>query len=344
MRTPYVMNWSAGFQRQLTSNWLMELTYQGTAGVRLLNSWNRNAIPLNISTDPTVLTQIFQNQQNYKPYPQFGNINLFSNFGHNSHHAGTVRVEKRYSSGMTLSSFYTWSRTLDESDSDGAASGVTYYNRSLEKGRAGYDIRHHFTSILNFELPVGKGRRLLNRGGIVNHVLGGWDITWNQQFETGLPTTVTFAGSPYNYLSQGSYRPNTLVPMEQAVVQNWNIGPNRFPISDNRAQNPYLNFSAFAYPAAFTAGTLGRNVFEGPGANWTQMSISKSWSIKERARIILRLDMMNLPLKQPSFNQPNSAYNANSPFTFGTMSGTRGDTSNFATGQPNMEIDIRIQF
>lgn len=344
MRTPYVMNWSAGFQRQLTSNWLMELTYQGTAGVRLLNSWNINAIPLNISTNPTVLAQIFQNQQNYKPYPHFGNINLYSNFGHNTHHAGTFRVEKRYSAGVTLTAFYTYAKTLDESDSDGGASGITYYNRNLEKGRAGYDVRHHFTSILNYELPVGKGRRLLNKGGIVDHVLGGWEITWNQQFESGLPASITFAGSPNNYLAQGVYRPNTLVPIEQAVVKDWNIGPNRFPISDNRAQNPYLKFSAFAYPAAFTPGTLGRNVYEGPGANWTQMSVSKSWSLKERARVILRLDMMNLPLKQPSFNLPNSSFNANSPFTFGTMSGTRGDTSNFATGQPNMEIDIRVEF
>ena len=86
--------------------------------------------------------------------------------------------------------------------------------------------------------------------------------------------------------------------MEQAVVQNWDIGPNRFPTT---AQNPYLKFSAFAYPAAFTVGTLGRNTFESPGMSWTQMSISKSWSIWERVRIITRLDMMNLPLKPPQF-------------------------------------------
>ncbi|MCC6363798.1 MAG: TonB-dependent receptor [Bryobacterales bacterium] len=344
MRTPYVMNWSAGLQRQLSPTWLLELNYQGTAGVKLLNSWNINVIPLNISTNPTVLTQIFQNQQNYKPYPQFGNINLYSNFGHNTHHAGTMRVEKRYSHGLTWTSFYTWAKTIDESDADGGAGGVTYYNRKLEKARAGYDIRHHFTSILTYEFPIGRGRRLLNRGGIVNGIVGGWEATWNQQFETGLPTTVTYSGSPYNYLPQGSYRPNALVPMELAVVQDWTIGPNRFPVSDNRAQLPYLKFSAFGYPSAFTTGTLGRNMFEGPGANWMQVSVSKSWSIRERVRVISRLDMMNLPLKQPSFNQPNSVYNANSPYTFGTMTGTRGDTSNFATGQPCMEIDIRIQF
>ncbi|MCC6391150.1 MAG: TonB-dependent receptor [Bryobacterales bacterium] len=344
MRTPYIMNWSAGIQRQLSPTWLLELTYQGTSGVKLLNNWNMNVIPLNISTDPSALAQIFQNQQNYKPYPQFGSINLYSNFGHNTYHAGTVRAEKRYSHGLTWMPYYTWSRTIDESDADGGANGVTYYNRRLEKARAGYDIRHHFTSILTYEFPVGRGRWLLNRGGIMNGIFGGWEVTWNQQFETGLPTTVTYSGSPYNYLSQGAYRPNALVPMSQAVVQDWSIGSNRFPVSDNRAQNPYLKFSAFGYPAAFTTGALGRNTFEGPGANWMQVSVSKSWLIRERFRIISRLDMMNLPLKQPSFNQPNSVYSANSPFTFGTMSGTRGDTSNFATGQPCFEIDIRVQF
>ncbi len=344
MRIPYVMNWSAGFQRQLTSNWLAEMSYQGTAGVRLLNSWNVNAIPLDISTDPAVLNQIYRSQQNYKPYPHFGNINLYSNFGHNTHHAGTLRMEKRYSAGVTLTAFYTYAKTLDESDSDGGANGVTYYNRRLEKARAGYDIRHRYTHILTYEFPIGKGRRLLNRGGIVNSVLGGWELTWVQTFENGLPASITFSGSPNNYLSQGVYRPNTLVPIEEAVVNNWNIGPNRFPLSDNRAQNPYLKFSAFSYPAAFTVGTLGRNVYEGPGVNWTQMSISKSWRIRERARIVARLDMGNLPLKQPSYNLPNSTFNANSPYTFGTFSGTRGDTSNMATGQPNYELDIRIEF
>jgi hypothetical protein len=45
-------------------------------------------------------------------------------------------VERRYAAGMTLSAFYTYSKTLDENDGDGAASGITYYNRNLEKGRA----------------------------------------------------------------------------------------------------------------------------------------------------------------------------------------------------------------
>ena len=54
MRMPYIMNWSAGFQYEFVHNWVVEATYQGTAGVGLLNSWDINAIPLDISRDPVV--------------------------------------------------------------------------------------------------------------------------------------------------------------------------------------------------------------------------------------------------------------------------------------------------
>src|SRR5262249_36614007 len=72
MRMPYVMNWSGGFQWNFSQNWLAEVTYQGSRGVRLLNGWDINQVPLNISSDPNVLRTIFQSVQNYKPYPQFG--------------------------------------------------------------------------------------------------------------------------------------------------------------------------------------------------------------------------------------------------------------------------------
>ena len=50
-------------------------------------------------------------------------------------------------------------------DNDGAATGITWYNRSLEKGRAGFDVSHRWVSTVTYELPIGKGRRFLNVGG-----------------------------------------------------------------------------------------------------------------------------------------------------------------------------------
>jgi hypothetical protein len=82
------MNWSAGFQFQVAPRWLATATYQGTAGVGLVRSWNINQIPLSIAlgNDRALQDKVFAAQQNYLLYPQFGSVNLLSNFNHNTSH------------------------------------------------------------------------------------------------------------------------------------------------------------------------------------------------------------------------------------------------------------------
>jgi hypothetical protein len=328
MRLPYVAMWSSGFQYQFASTWLAEAMYQGSTGVGLLNNWNTNVVPLDISTNPAQLQQVFQNYQNFKPYRQFGSINHYANYGHNSHHSSTFRVEKRYSEGITLNAFYQLGKTLNEADDDGGAGGITWYNRRLEKGRANYDVRHRFVSVFTWDLPFGKGRRWMNTGGWKDWVIGGWDGAWTQTYQSGPPVTVTFAGSPYNYL-QGATRPHQILPNDKAQTQDWDIGPNRFPFS---AQNRYFSFDGFAYPAAFTPGTLGRNTFESPGLRWTQVSLSKDFKIKERYTFSIRWDVNNLT-KEPQFADPNAAFNLTNRANFGSFSGTRGSFSDVGSAR-----------
>jgi hypothetical protein len=104
----------------------------------LINTWDTNRIRLDVSKDLNVLNTIFQASQNYKPFPQFGSVNLISNYGHNTYHAGTVRVEKRYSGGLILNAFYTFQKTLTDNEGEGGVGGVDYYNRRLEKGLASF--------------------------------------------------------------------------------------------------------------------------------------------------------------------------------------------------------------
>jgi hypothetical protein len=340
MVMPYVMNWSGGFQWSFARNWLAEVTYQGSRGVKLLNGWDINQIPLNISSDPNVLRTIFQNQQNYRPYPQFGTIRHYSNYGDNSYHGVTLRGEKRYSHGLLLNAFYTFSKSLNNADSDGDVTGVDFYNRALEKARANYDIRHRFVSVMTYELPFGRGRMFMNKGGFLDQVLGGWDIAYTQTLQSGPPITIGFAGSPFNYLP-GAARPN-LVPGVNPVTEGWDIGPHRFP---TQAQVPYLNAAAFAYPPAFTPGTMGRNVIEAPGLTWPQFSLSKQWFVyKERARFILRWDMNN-PFKSPNYGNPNATYNLQNLGEFGRIgTATRGGFSDVGTAQPNHLLVFRLEW
>jgi hypothetical protein len=118
-------------------------------------------------------------------------------------------------------------------------------------------------------------------------------------------------------------RPNQILPNDQAVTQGWTIGTNRLPTS---AQNPYLNAAAFAYPAPFTAGTLGRNTLTSPGLVWAQTSLSKAWRLRERLKFEIRWDFNN-PYKRIEFSDPNRVYNVATLSTFGRMTGTRGSFS-----------------
>lgn len=341
MRMPYVMSWSGGIQYAFRQNWMMEVQYQGQSGVGLLNNWNINVLPLDVSRDPAVLNQIFTAQQNFLPFTNFGSVNMYSNFGHNSYHGGTVRLEKRMSGGLTFNTFYTMSKTLTEAEAETGDNGLTFYNRRLEKARASYDVRHRFVTVMSLDMPFGKGRRWMNSGGVSNAVFGGWQLTWTQTMQSGPPFNVTFAGSPNRYLP-GESRPNIVTTHQAAAVDNWELGANRFP---TQAQNPYLNAGSFAYPAPFTPGNLGRNVFEGPGLLWTQLSIAKWWRVKEKYRFQIRLDGNNFPLKQPQFADPNGAFNLNNLGAFARIgSRTRGSFSDIGTSNSNLLLIGRFEF
>ena len=341
LRMPYVMSWSGGLQYSFKQNWVVEGLYQGQAGVGLINTWDTNRIRLDVSKDVNVLNTIFAASQNYKPYPQFGSVNLISNFGHNTYHAGTVRVEKRYSAGLILNSFYTFQKTMTDNEGEGGVGGVDYYNRRLEKGIATYNLKHRFVTILSYELPFGKGRRFMNQNRWADLAVGGWELTGTETMQAGVPFTVGFSNSPNRYLPTGASRPNILTTTQEAQVQGWEFGAVRFPTS---AQNPYLNIGSFAYPAAFTVGTLGRTTFIGPGINWTQLSIAKWWSIRERARVQLRLDANNFPIKQPQFSNPNATFDNNNRAAFGKIGGTRGAFSDIGTANSNLQLVMKVQF
>jgi hypothetical protein len=319
---------------------MVEVRYEGTAGIGLLNWWNMNQIPLNISTNLATLTKIYQAPQNYVPYPQFGRIADYSNFGHSTYHSGTVRIEKRFSNGIGLNTFYTYSKAINNDDEESQSVGQDFYNRSLEKAQSGFNLTHRFINTVMYDLPFGAGRHFLNRHGVLDAILGGWELNWTDTLQSGLPFSVTYAGSPNMYLPGGGVsRPNILGSYSQAIVDPWHIGQNRFPTS---AQNPYVNASAFAYPASFTVGNLGRNTFRGPLVYWPQGSVVKNWRIKERMTFSFRYAVQNV-FNRPQFPTPGSVYDLSNLGEFGRFTGIIGGFSSIG-GPFNSSIIVRLQF
>ena len=259
-----MMNWSGGFQYQITNTWLAELLYQGSAGVGLLNNWDINVVPLNVSTDPDHaepdshrLSEL-QAISAVRRHPAL--LELRSQHPSRGDPASREAVFARRNSELILDLVQNAQRR----GRGRRRRGITWYNRGLEKGRAGYDISHRWVTTVTYELPVGKGQAIHELGRMEKRDLRRLGIGGIQHFMTGPPLTITFSGSPNVYLP-GAIRPNQLKPNDEVKMDHVDIGPNRFPFS---AQNRYFDYTGFAYPASFQAGTLGRNTLQASGVVW----------------------------------------------------------------------------
>jgi hypothetical protein len=337
--TPYVMNWSAGFQVDLGRNWVQETIYQGSAGVGNIGGVNINQLPKSIydSTDQVFLNTVRLAAQNYRPYFNYGTITMNGNSGHSTYHGLVARVEKRYSEGLTLNFNYTWSKNL----SGTAGDGWQYYDWNLTKSPTSFDTKHRFIIMPTYEIPVGRGRKFANGGGWKDPIIGGWNISLIYSILSGPPVTFSYAGSTVNYLPGGPSRPDQI--SQDVVTKNWEIGPNRY---NQAQQNPYFIQEAFAIPAAYRPGTLGAGTARGLWMYWPQWTLSKTFTIHEKIKFSVRLDGNNIPVAA-QYTTPTTTVNyatAVGQRTFGRFAAGGVNFSSQGTSNGNLVFGTRLVF
>jgi hypothetical protein len=75
---------------------------------------------------------------------------------------------------------YTWSKALDDGSAiRGPGNDFVAENarcRHCDYGYSTFDVPHRFVTSILYTLPFGKGQPVLNRGGVVNQILGGWQV------------------------------------------------------------------------------------------------------------------------------------------------------------------------
>jgi hypothetical protein len=345
LRNPYVINFNMGVQYEVMKDYVLDISYQGSLGVGLLERWQANTFAIDaFAGNPTQQNAVLAAAQNFRPFSAFGDVRMRSNFGHSSFHSGTIKLEKRYSKGLLFSTFYTWSKSINSQDNDNDGTGVApIQNRGLEKALAGYHRGHRWLATVNYELPFGAGKRWASTGW-KKHVIGGLELSWIQTVESGNPLTFSFSGSSLNYYPTfaGNRRPN--VVGTPSIRDNWrDLGGDRFNV-----QNINSVFSGgsngldnFAYPAAFTVGNSGRNNVIGLPLLWSQVSAQKNFQIRENFKAQLRWDFQNA-LKTYNFNPPTTTVDFLTPRTFGKVSSDPRTAS--LGGQPLMNLTLALFF
>jgi hypothetical protein len=306
-RTSYVTQWSLGLQRELTQDMTVEATYFGSAGIKLrrLQTYNQ--------TRPSQLA----NTNLSRPFPKFGGFQVMNAPSHSSYHALYLKVQQRFSRGLTFLSSFAWSKSIDNGSGIRTSVGDSLtpsndYNLELERGLSAFDFRRRWTTSWVWELPVGKGKRLLNDNRVADFVLGGWQLGGILTLQDGFPFTVTCG--PGNVQNGGGI----------CYPDSTGADPNLSRAEQTRTR--FFNTDAYVdrIPAGgpFRFGTTGRNSVIGPGIISFDASANKKFYLTESRFVEFRTEVFNAP-NHPIWNPPGTQLRTPN---FGVITSTKIDS------------------
>jgi hypothetical protein len=194
-RDLYVETWGFSIDRELPSNFLASAQYIGSHGVRLFSRGGVNFCITKPDSNGNCTRTLDQYYPGGDPY---GSVDYKSDIGASSYNALLLRLQRRFTNGLSFQAGYTWSHSInDGSVGGGESNGPENVNcLPCDYGPSVFDIRHNVAADAVYELPFGTGKRFLNEGGVLNKIVGGWTFSSIGLWHTGHPLTITMNISP----------------------------------------------------------------------------------------------------------------------------------------------------
>lgn len=254
---------------------------------------------------------------NLLPNPGTGVANLFQNGGAYNYNALQVELRRRFANGLYFQGNYTFSKNLTNAIGTSQQLVEPFLdinNRDLDRQRADYDLTHVFNFNSIYELPFGRGKRFLSdANGLVDRLLGGWQISTLVSWTSGAPITFVDTRGTLNRAGRsGRQTPNSSLTGDQIqdlvgfydtpcglfyinpAVLNINTttcaGTGR--ASEGFGTTPFAGQVFFNTNPGQT-GNLPRSIVNAPNFFNLDASLIKNIAIKEGMRVQLRMEAFN---------------------------------------------------
>jgi hypothetical protein len=317
--SPYNQQWQISVQHELPSNVVVEAAYVGMLSVKELESYNLNDLPdiylplgtaqntsvknpfLGLFPGTSSLGQstTISQKQLWLLYPQFTSLTENgANTGTSTYNALQVRVEKRFSHGLTVTGTYSFSKLMHNNM-------TSVVNTRNYRSISSLDQPQLFRLAFTYDLPgkfAGKGVQ-----SVLRQVVGGWAVTGFLSLESGTPLSIT----------QSNGRPLVIAdPRVDGNVDN-RLGDQKD--AQGNIVNAYFNTKAFqALPTQFMASPQIPYISQlrAPGQRSLNASAFKNFAIYERMKLELRLEAINAT-NHPYFGAPGT--NMSTAATFGVI-------------------------
>ncbi|MCU1262569.1 MAG: hypothetical protein JWO80_5454 [Bryobacterales bacterium] len=313
MKPTYMMQWNLSYQRQIAKDWLVTANYLGNKTVHIWGATDINpSIPIAGSTASTNQRRLLY-LQNPTQGALYSSIVQAESGGNSKYNGLLLSAQHRFADHFTLLTNYTWSHCISDIDFQNELAGPIYQNptsRAGEKGSCIYDHRHIFNTSAVVSSPgLGTGfERVLTEG---------WQLAPIVSLNSGAPLTLTDGGRDVSLSGQLQDRPN---------VVSSNVYANA------KTTAAWFNTSAFAIQPSGTFGNLGRGALNSPGTVNVDLSLSRTFSVRERFRLEVRADSFNL-INHANWNAPVNSI----------TSGTFGQITSF--GSPRIvQLAMKLYF
>ena len=337
--TPYnlpIMNgwqWTAGIQRRLPANMVLEGQYVGSHWENLEFEANVNQVPKNALASGT------------RPFPQYTDIGIGAGgartglyTGKSNYEAAQVILKKPFSYGLSADVAYTWSQLKDDMDTSGWGNqfGAVYaqdaYTPSDNYAVSNFDRPNSLKGSVVYAIPLGKGHQYMS-SALGNAAVGGWQASTSFIAESGAPFTIVMD----NPTASGS-----LTTQGDGATLYPNLVGN--PHVSNPSVTQWFNQLAYAVPAPLTFGNNKRNSLRGPRLTDVDFSLAKTWGLAgwEQGKLQLRMDAINV-LNHASFRNPNNVLN-HSTLAGNTVDPSVGAITGSTIGGRIVQLTARFSF
>jgi hypothetical protein len=252
------------------------------------------------------------------PFPEFPVVDstAFSSgvternatIGSSYYNSLNIRVERRFSRGVSVISTYAWSK-LTERDS-----WLNATDSAPEKRVSPFDHKQRFVVALNYRLPIGRDRLLNLQSRLADMILGGWQLNSIYNYQTGAPI-LWMNGSTNN---PGDYPTCAVATAKGSCPLDANGIPQAsasFPMNltynsrqiDTAAfdTSRFVTASASAYSFHLRTIPTTFSQYRQDGINNFDASVVKKIDVSERTYFQFRAEAFNV-LNHPTFGAPNT--------------------------------------
>jgi len=373
---PVLFAWNFGVQHALTNNLTVDANYVGNHGQHEFEFYDINQPTLGASgtANENARRPFTLNGK----YPWFSQMILLGAFGGRSDYdALQLTVRKRASHGLTFVGSYTYSHALGMSSTNNGTQPQNSLAPTADTGNLSSDVRHRITFGPSYIIPGPSGYWQMLQGWQITStasVFSGRPINPIDASDDLSGTGEgqdrwTLAGDPHDFNGFGGFGGATIpcfdnpatasatwknackAGLPQACINAANAEPNGPAgvanntgiASLNRLGCYMMSSSVIVPPAQGTFGSMSLYEIYGVGYWDWDVSLIKTWKIKERLTTQFRAEFYNVT-NTTQFNTPASTLS--SPSTFGASQATPDIGQNspiVGTGGPR-KIQLGLKF